>query len=290
MNITDVLSYKLFTVGLTIFTVGRLLTIVAISLLFVIGLRVLRKIWMNRISKFEGARRGSAETLSKFAYYLVLTIGLMVVLHANGIDLTALTLLTSALGIGIGFGLQSITNNLISGIIILFERPIKVGDRIEVGGVAGDVVAISIRASTILTNDNISVIVPNSDFITQRVINWSFNNRNVRFHVKVGVAYNSDPKLVKKVLLDVAALHPGVLQAQNADVMFNGFGDNSLEFSLRVWTKDYASRPGVLTSELNFLIFERFKQEGIEIPFPQRDVYIKQIPDKVEIADLQETT
>ena len=125
---------------------------------------------------------------------MIIIIGSIVIIQSAGIDLSALSLLAGALGVGIGFGLQNITNNLVSGIIILFENPIKVGDRIEVGDISGDVVNISVRATTILTNDNISIIVPNSEFISNTVINWSHNDRNIRFNVPVGVSYNEDPK------------------------------------------------------------------------------------------------
>jgi small-conductance mechanosensitive channel len=274
MSLDSILKQHVFSSGKTEFTVQSTLVTAALVVLFAFLARLAHRYWLKRLSKLEPNRRGALESLSRFVYYFVLAVGIMLVLMARGLDLTTLTLLTSALGIGIGFGLQSITSNLISGIIILFERPIKVGDRIEVGGVAGDVVAISIRASTILTNNNIAIIVPNSDFITQRITNWSFTDRNVRFHINVGVSYASDPAAVKEALLSVAASHPGVLKDPHPDVMFEEFADSSLNFALRVWTHDYTSRPGVLKSELNYLIFECFKERGIEIPFPQRDVHI----------------
>jgi small-conductance mechanosensitive channel len=197
------------------------------------------------------------------------------VLQTVGIDLSTLTILAGALGIGIGFGLQNITNNLVSGIIILFERPIKVGDRIEVGKVSGDVVKISMRSTTILTNDNISIIVPNSDFISSTVINWSHVDRNIRLNIPVGVAYKEDPKKVKKLLLEVVSDNEGVLKEPKPDVLFNEFGDSALVFNLRVWTREYINRPGVLRSQLYYSIFEKFKEHGVEIPFPQRDIHLK---------------
>jgi len=150
-----------------------------------------------------------------------------------------LTFLAGALGVGVGFGLQNITSNLISGIILLFERPIKIGDRIEVGGVHGDVVRISPRATTIVTNDNIAVIVPNSDFITGRITNWSYTDRDVRFHIPVGVSYRSGPEEVRRLLLAVAGAYPGVLKQPEPDAHFQEFGDSSLNFVLLVWTSDY---------------------------------------------------
>jgi small-conductance mechanosensitive channel len=186
-----------------------------------------------------------------------------------------LSLLAGALGVGIGFGLQNITDNFISGLIILFEKPIKVGDRIEVGDVNGDVLTISVRATTVLTNDNISIIVPNSEFISQKVINWSHNDRNIRFRFAVGVSYKEDPRKVEQVLLKVADENPNVLKKPEPSVFFDNFGDSSLDFTLAVWTDRYIDKPGQLKSQLYFEIFKQFTENGIEIPFPQRDIHIK---------------
>lgn len=192
-----------------------------------------------------------------------------------GIDLSTITLLAGALGVGIGFGLQNITNNFVSGIIILFERPIKVGDRIQVEDIIGDVVKISLRATTVVTNENISVIVPNSEFISTRVINWSHNDRNVRFNVPVGVSYKEDPQKIKEVLLSVASDNRFVLKNPEPDVIFVEFGDSSLNFVLRIWTSEMIQKPKILISEIYFEIFKRFRENKIEIPFPQRDLHIK---------------
>ena len=207
--------------------------------------------------------------------YIVVTVGLMVIVQTVGIDLSALTIVAGALGVGIGFGLQNITNNIVSGFVILFERPIKVGDRIQVGEVAGDVMDISARATTVRTNDNISIIVPNSDFITQKVINWSHSDRIVRLQIPVGVAYKSEPEKVRAVLLQVAEAHPGILKSPPPDVVFEEFGDSALKFILRVWTSQYIALPLVLRSDLNFALNKGLKEAGIEIPFPQRDLHIR---------------
>jgi small-conductance mechanosensitive channel len=207
--------------------------------------------------------------------YVVVIIGLIIIVETVGIDLSALTIVAGALGVGVGFGLQSITNNVVSGLVILFERPIKVGDRIQVGDVAGDVMDISARATTVRTNDNISIIVPNSDFITEKVINWSHSDRIVRIHVPVGVAYKSDPERVRQVLLQIADAHPGVLKSPAPDVVFEEFGDSALKFVLRVWTSQYIAMPTILQSDLNFAIKKQLKEAGIEIPFPQRDLHLR---------------
>ena len=214
--------------------------------------------------------------------YIFLIIGIIVLLQSAGINLSAITVLAGALGVGIGFGLQNITNNFVSGIIILFERPIKVGDRIEMGDVSGDVVRISMRSTTIVTNDNISIIVPNSDFISSKVINWSHTDRNIRFNFPIGVSYNEDPQKVKKLLLEVVTENKGVLNKPEPDVIFTGYGDSSLDFNLRVWTKEYIDRPDVLKSQIYYAVFEKFKEHGIEIPFPQRDLHIKNTEFKIQ--------
>lgn len=275
MSAEDFLAKNVFSIGGVDFSIKKMLILMGIFIVYIVGIKIVHGFIVKQFSKRIPNRADSIKTVSNFFYYFILFIGFVVILQANGIDLTALTMLTSALGIGIGFGLQAITNNLISGVIILFEKPIKIGDRIDVGDVSGDIVAISLRATTITTNDNISIIIPNSEFITSRVTNWTHNNRDVRFNIPIGVAYASDPELVKKVLLQVANKHDGVLKQPTADVMFNEFGESSLNFILRVWTRDYSSRPGVLRSELNFEIYKTFKLNNIEIPFPQLDLHIK---------------
>jgi small-conductance mechanosensitive channel len=212
--------------------------------------------------------------------YIILVIGFVIVLQTVGIDLSTLTILAGALGVGIGFGLQNVTNNFVSGIIILFERPIKVGDRIEVGKIRGDVVRISMRATTIVTNDNISIIVPNSEFISSTVINWSHIDRSVRLNFPVFVSYNSDPELVRKTLLEVADENNGVLKDPKSDVLIEEFGENSISFNLRIWTREYINRPGVLRSQLYYEILKKFKQNNIQIPLPQREIYIHPDPEK----------
>jgi small-conductance mechanosensitive channel len=217
---------------------------------------------------------------------MLIIVGLIIIFQTTGIDLSALGLLVGALGVGIGFGLQSITNNFISGVIILFERPIKVGDRIELDNLAGNIVEISARATTVITNDNIAVIVPNSDFINSRVINWSHNNRNVRLNFPVGVSYNEDPERIRKLLLEVVAGNHGVLDTPEPYILFEGFGDSSLNFEVLVWTSEYTDRPKILRSELYYEIFKKFKEHDVEIPFPQRDIHLKtgfeKVVDKID--------
>ncbi len=274
-HIKEFLNVPITTVGASEITLWTILYLIIFTfLLFYISAK-LKKWLIYKLLASTNLELGIRIAFGTIFRYLVLALGLIIILQTVGIQLSTVTILLGALGVGIGFGLQNITNNFVSGIIILFERPIKVGDRIEVGQIAGDVVNVSMRATTVVTNDNISVIVPNSEFISSTVINWSHHDRNVRFNFPVDVSYKEDPEKVKQLLLEVADKNPGVLKSPAPDVLFEEFGDSSLNFNLRVWTNEYINRPGVLKSQLYFEIFKKFKEHGVEIPFPQRDVHIK---------------
>lgn len=218
---------------------------------------------------------GVTASIATIVRYVIIVIGFITIFQSAGFDLSTLGLLAGALGVGIGFGLQNVTNNFISGIIILFERPIKVGDRIEVGNVNGDVLSISMRSTNVITNDNITIIVPNSEFINSQVINWSHNDRRVRFKIPVGVSYREDPEKVRKLVIEVAKENAGVLDYPAPDLWFDEYGDSSLNFQLIIWTSDYIQRPNALKSQLYYAIFKVFAENGIEIPFPQRDLHLK---------------
>ncbi len=158
---------------------------------------------------------------------------------------------------------------------LLAKSKIDIGVRIAFGTIFRYVINISMRSTTIVTNDNIAIIVPNSEFISSKVINWSYTDRNVRFTIPVGVSYNDDPQIARKLLLDIADNNPGVLKNPKPEVLFDAFADSSLNFNLRVWTREFINRPLVLKSRLYFEIFAKFKEHNIEIPFPQRDIHIK---------------
>ncbi|MBS0165025.1 mechanosensitive ion channel family protein [Nitrospira sp. CMX1] len=274
-TLTHWLNIPLFEIGTTPIT---LWTIVSLVVLFVLLL------WLTRILKnwviltlLANSRIdiGVRQAVGAIVRIGVIAIGFIVILQTMGIDLSTVTVLAGALGIGVGFGLQTITNNLVSGLILLFERPVKIGDRIEIGRVTGNVVDISARATTVVTNDNIAIIIPNSEFITSKVTNWSYTTRDVRFNFPVAVSYREDPEVVRTLLLEIASKHPGVLTERKPDVLLQEFGESALHFLLRVWTREYTDRPGVLRSELNYAISRKFREHGIEIPYPQRDIHIK---------------
>ena len=268
------LETPLLTLGNSPVTIWAILQLlVLIILLFYLSAKL--RTWLvdnflPRTNMEVGARQATGSIIR----YAIIAIGLAVIFQTAGIDLTALNVLAGAIGLGIGFGLQTIVNNFICGIVILFERPIKVGDRIVVGEVEGDVVHIGGRSTTVVSNDNISIIVPNSSFITENVVNWSHNDRKVRFRIPVNVAYGTDVALVERVLLEVAAANPDVLENPPPAVRLLEFGESGLGFELRAWSTTLIHKRGLLTSSLNIAIYRIFQENNIEIPYPRRNVQI----------------
>lgn len=274
-NVYRILNTPIFSIGDTEVTLVSVVWVVIFIAMLLIITRLIRKHLLGRLLQRTRLDIGVQHAITTITTYIIILIGFVVLLQTAGIDLTTLNVLVGALGIGVGFGLQNIVNNFISGLIILLERPIKIGDRIEVGAIEGDVVKIGGRSTTVLTNDNISVIVPNSKFIAENVVNWSHNERTVRFRIPVSVAYGSDTRLVEKTLLEVAKENPDVLENPEPAVRFLEFGDSGLLFELRAWTMTLIHKKGKLISALNFAIYEKFKDRNIEIPFPQRDIHIR---------------
>ena len=252
----------------------------------VFGMFILSKYvqWMLRrqvLQAFQIARH-TQFILLRFFHFGVMIVGVLISLSTLGISLTSVALIFGGLSIGIGFGLQNIASNLISGFILIFERPIKIGDLVEIIdiGIFGRVSSINLRSTIIMALDEKEIIVPNSQLITEPVHNLTHYNNRFRVHVMVGVSYSSDVALVKKALLEAAHLHPEVIKQPMPDienvtvpfVRFISFGDSSLDFELLTWIPDSFKRFDV-TSDLHFMIWEKFKAYGIKIPFPQRDVH-----------------
>ena len=215
--------------------------------------------------------------------YLLWGLGIVMALSILGVSATSLAVVFGAMSIGIGFGLQNIFNNFISGIILLLERPIQVGDAIEIGGVWAEVKKINIRATIVQTFDNASLIIPNSEFISSQVTNWSFKEPSLRRKVSVGVAYGSDVELVRKTLLEIAGQTANVMKKPKPDVMFDDHGDSALIFTLRYWTtiKYYY----ITSTDIRFAIDRLFKERDIEIAFPQRDIHIRSMLKDQETAE-----
>ncbi len=277
-RVNHVLSYPLLEMGESAITTWLLFYVtIGIFLVFFLTIR-LSKFLVNHILVRYTSEIGIRQAIGGIVRYVLIFIGLLIILQTAGINLSSLTVLAGALGIGIGFGLQHITNNFVSGIIILFERPIKVGDRIEIGETHGKVASISARATTIITNDNVSIIVPNSEFMQSKVINWSHNDYRVRFRIPVDVAYGSDVDKVISLLKEVGSEDPDVLAAPPPAVRLKKFGDNGIHFELLLWTINAIHNRGRFTSGINVRIIKKFNKHGIVIPFPQRDVYIKEGP------------
>ena len=256
-------------------TIGGILLLVFLFASVIIVERILQRLLIRRFLSKTRLQPSLQYGLSRIFGYTLIAIGFYVAFQAVGFDLSSLAIVAASVGVGVGFGLQNIINNFVSGIIILAERPISIGDRIEVAGVAGRVTKIQLRSTTVVTNDNITMIVPNADFISNTVTNWSHGDPKVRIRVPVGVAYGSDLKLLQRLLLEAAAEHPKALRDPSPVVLFNEFGDSSLNFELGVWTQEMTAAPIHFTSEMNFIIEQKLRENDIEIPFPQRDLHVR---------------
>lgn len=244
-----------------------------------------KRFLFNRFLVNSGLDRALQYAIAQIVSNLVLIVGIFIVLENTGINLGALTIFAGAVGIGVGFGLQNIASNFISGLVILAERPIAIGDRVEVAGLAGQVELIRARSTVIRSNDNIALIVPNSKFIEEPVTNWTYGDPRVRFRIPVGVAYGSDVNKVREALIAAGKSHPHVLLDPAPSVFLNQFGDSSIDFELVVWSSEMSHRPSRFKSDLNFAIEEKLRAAGIEIPFPQRDLHIRSGVLKTEGAD-----
>jgi small-conductance mechanosensitive channel len=224
--------------------------------------------------------RASVYTLSRLLHYVVMTLGFLIGLSAIGIDLSKFALFASALGVGVGFGLQTLVSNFIAGLMLLFEKSLKVGDYIELeSGISGEVREINIRSTVITTNDNIDIVVPNSVFVNGHVMNWTMRDVYRRIHVPFGVAYGTDKELVRKAVLEAAATISHTLtddEARKPQVWLTSFGDSSLDFELIVWlTSDAVKHPAAVQADYLWAIETALGKYGIEIPFPQRDLHVR---------------
>lgn len=269
------LNHK-FTIGNIEVSVTTLIQGVLIFGLALLLSRTLSRVLQNRIAKRAYVDPGLRYTMGRLTQYLIITLGLLLALKAAfSLDLTSIAVLFTALSVGIGFGLQYIAADIASGFILLFERPVRVGDRITIGDDEGDVQSINLRTTVVATNDRISIIVPNSRLVSQRLINWSYGDPRARISIPVSVAYGSEIDLVTKTLLKAAEEVDNVLQDPAPKVQFLKFGDWSLDFRLLVWT----NRPRLHTqirSDINYRIESLFRLAGIEIPFPQTELRLRE--------------
>lgn len=269
-----VLEFKIFASGDKVdISVTNLLAAIIVFFVIRIFLFLFEYFLDIRISD-KRIDKGRGRSLMQIAKYLIWILGISIIISSLGFKVTFVIASVSALLVGVGFGLQGIFNDIFSGIIILFDGSIEVGDVVEVEGIVGQVKEIGIRASKILTRENVIMIIPNSKFTGDKVINWTHNDESTRFSVDIGVAYGSDVKLVEKILLECAAIHSMIVKKPEPFVRFNDFGESSLDFQLFFWTENDFLVENI-KSDLRFEIDAKFRENKVEIPFPQRDLHLK---------------
>jgi small-conductance mechanosensitive channel len=269
------INFPLITLGAMDVTLVILFKLVVLCGLVVLGERMLRSLFIQKLLKRTALDAGAQYSIARISGYIIIVFGFYLALNAVGLSLTSLAVVAGAIGIGIGFGLQNIIQNFISGIIILAERPIALGDRVEVGGVSGTISKINLRSTEIVSNDNITTIVPNSNFITNPVTNWNHGDPRVQIRIPIGVAYGTDIDKLKRLLTEVAEENPDTLKEPHSTVYFIAFGESSLNFELGVWTESMTHSPRRFISAINFAMERKLRENGIEIPFPQRDLHLR---------------
>ncbi len=279
-SIAGWLSRPLFEIGdVSVTTTGLLRLVVIITAAW--WLSKFAQMAMRRLaSSRPNLNRASLYALNRLLHYSLLTLGFVIGLSSIGIDLGKFALFASALGVGVGFGLQNLISNFVAGLMLLFEKSLKVGDFIELeSGISGEVREINFRSTVITTNDNIDIVVPNSVFVNGHVMNWTMRDVNRRIHVPFGVAYGSDKELVRKAGLEAAAAVRHTLtgdETRRPQVWLTAFGDSSLDFELVVWLNSEAvKRPGAVKADYLWAIESALADYGLEIPFPQRDLHIR---------------
>ena len=255
-------------------TILAILSSLLILVAALIASRLIRRVLLKRLFPRTRMGEGMQFTIGRVVHYLILTLGFLIAIDTLGVDLTALSVFAGIVGIGLGFGLQNMVNNFIAGFTLLLERPVQVGEFIEFEGIYGRVEGIHARSTSIVTNDNITLIVPNSLLIDNTVTNWSTRDPKTRLHIPVGVSYESDPHQVRTILRKVCNDNKDVLETPEPDVRFVAFGESSLDFEVLVWTDRPRTR-WLLASALHFEIWDALKAADIEIPFPQRDLHLR---------------
>ena len=267
-------SMPLFTIDGMAWTIADLLALPALLAALWIVVSLLVRGVRTRILAPAGVESGLQETVGVLLRYTLVFLGTIVVLQAWGVDVRSLAILGSVLGVGIGFGLQNIANNFVSGLLLNVERPIRAGDFVRVGEFLGTVQRIGARSTAIQTPENLTLLVPNSKFLETEVVNWSHGSPVSKITLPVGVAYGSDLRRVRAALLEAVKGHPLVLREPRSQVDFLRFGSDAIELELEVWTAQ-PQQQGRLVSDLGFRIDEAFRREGVEIPFPQRDLHVR---------------
>ena len=263
----------------------RISLLAVVKLLLLMGLVLVVAIWLSgiidrRLSRLPYLSPGVAVGFSKVSKLVLITVAALSVLNLVGIDLTALAVFGGALGVGLGFGLQRIASNFISGFILVFDRSIRPGDVISIGEKFGWVVALHARYVVVRNRDGVDTLIPNENLITTEVINWSYSDPNVRLKIPVSVSYSDDVERAMAIMLEIAREHPRVISDPEPVCRLTQFGDHGIHLEARVWVADPEAGFGSVSSDINLEIWRRFKQEGITIPFPQQDLYVKEVPGK----------
>src|SRR5215216_7119806 len=282
--ISQVWSYltRQFTFGRITVSVSSVMVGIAVIVLTILIARWSSMLIERRIANRSHIDPGLRYTICRLAKYIIITIGSLVALkQAFAIDLTSIAVIFTALSVGIGFGLQYIAADIASGFILLFERPIRIGDRVTIGEDEGDVQSINLRTTVVTTNDRIAIIVPNSKLVGQRVVNWSYGDPRARIAIPVGVADDSDIQLVTDTLIEAARNVPNVLPEPQPRVQFLKFGDYSLDFRLLVWTNQ-PRRHVQIRSDINYRIARLFRERGIKIPYPTQEFLLKGVPRELD--------
>jgi len=257
----EFLDFPLFkAAGGVQFTVGHLIELVILLTLVFVGEVLLRRVFLARVLKQTRLRTSVQFAIHQIVRYSFLVLGIYLSLEAVGINLSSLAFLAGALGVGVGFGLQNIISNFVSGLIILAEQPIVIGDRVEVGGTVGRVTEINLRSTTMVTSDNICIIVPNSNLITGTVINWSHGDPKVRTRLPVGVGYGTDVERLREILLEVAARNGDILKEPQPELLFVGYGDSAINFELAVWSTLTLDKPLRFKSNLYYAMHKALQE------------------------------
>lgn len=270
----EIWQYKIFQLGTFVLTIGKVAGIILTIFITWLLLTLIKKYLIHKREQTKG-ERGRRLSLYQLVRYFTWVLVVSICITILGFDVTLIVAGSAALLVGIGFGLQNIFSDLISGLFMLVERKVKVGDVMEVDNIVGKVQAINLRTSELLTRDGYNIIVPNHKFITENVVNWSHNSFDRRFEIQVGVSYSSDVLLVTKILMECAMSQKELIkEAEHKPlVRFLDFGDSSLVFLLMFWTSDIFPVEQI-KSELRYKIFQAFRDNNVTIPFPQRDVHI----------------
>jgi small-conductance mechanosensitive channel len=272
-----------FNMGSQRMSVGLLFVSAGILYVSFLTSWILRKLLMDEVLIKRHLEKGVRFSIGRLVHYLLICIGFLLAISALGFEITKITILMGALGVGIGFGLQGIVNNFVSGLILLFERPVRVGDYIVIGGSWSEIKKIGLRATTVQTFDQADVIIPNADLVTNQVTNWTLSSRRVRLIIPVGVAYGSDVSLVEEKLMECAKENPMVAERPEPQVLFLSFGESSLDFELRAWVPDADDRLAVI-SQLHHEIDRKFREAKIEIAFPQRDLHVRSMDESINLS------